>query len=30
MKIDTGKYFSEVPIYSSIDPQYDKRLFNEL
>ena len=26
----TGKSLSEVLIYSSINPQYDNRLFNEL
>ena len=27
---DTGKSLSEVLIYSSINPQYDNRLFNDL
>ena len=27
---DTGKSLSEVLIYSTINPQYDNRLFNEL
>ena len=29
-KEDTGKSLSEVLIYSSINPQYDNRLFNDL
>ena len=30
LEVDTGKSLSEVLISLSINPQYDKRLFNEL
>ena len=29
LEVDTGKSLSEVPIYLSINPQYDNRLINK-